>query len=63
MGWRFRKSFKIGPVRASLGKRGVGLSWGFPGFRVGRTSDGRAYFSIGIPGTGISYVQHFGKPR
>ena len=34
-------------------------SWGVPGFRVGQSADGRRYLSIGVPGTGLSYVHYF----
>ena len=36
MGWSFRKSFRIGKgMRLNLSKRGLGASFGFPGFRIG----------------------------
>ena len=60
MGWRFRKSFNMGPIRWNLSRRGVGGSWGFPGFRVGVSADGRRYISVGIPGTGLYYQRYFG---
>jgi Protein of unknown function (DUF4236) len=40
MGLFFRKSIGFGPVRVNLSKRGVGLSVGIPGLRVG-TQAGR----------------------
>lgn len=63
MGWRFRKSFKMGPIRWNLSRRGIGGSWGFPGFRVGVSADGRRYVSVGIPGTGLYYQHYFGRNR
>lgn len=63
MGWRFRKSFKMGPLRWSLSKRGIGTSWGIPGFRVGQSPDGRRYVSLGIPGTGFYYIRYFGSRK
>jgi hypothetical protein len=63
MGWRFRKSINMGAVRLNLSKRGVGMSTGFKGFRIGQSADGRQYMSIGIPGTGISYMHYFKKPK
>lgn len=58
MGFRFRKSFKIAPgVRVNLGKKSVGISAGVKGARVSVNSSGRITKSVGIPGTGISYVK------
>lgn len=59
MGFRFRKSMKSGPFRLNASKKSVGASWGFPGFRVGISLDGRRYFSIGIPGTGLYFMKYF----
>ena len=53
MGWGFRKSFNIGPLRINASKSGLGYSFGGRGFRVGRDARGRQYRSISIPGTGI----------
>lgn len=63
MGWRFRKSMNMGPLRLNLSRRGVGMSTGFKGFRLGQSADGRRYMSIGIPGTGISYMHYFKKEK
>lgn len=59
MGWRFRKSIKIGGVRFNLGKggltsvsvgpRGATLSVGKRGVRG----------TVGIPGSGLSYTHNF----
>ena len=35
MGWYLRKSFRAGPVRWNLSKRGIGMSVGLRGLRVG----------------------------
>lgn len=59
MGFRFRKVFNAGPVRANCSGRGMGYSIGFPGFRLGITADGRRYVSVGIPGTGLYYQHYF----
>jgi len=57
MGLRMRKSIKIGKgVRLNLGKTGASLSFGTRGLRYTIHSSGRRTSSIGIPGTGISYV-------
>ncbi len=57
MGLRFRKSFKIAPgVRVNVGKKSVGISAGVKGARVSVNSNGRVTKTMGVPGTGISYV-------
>jgi len=63
MGWRFRRSFKMGPIRWNLSRGGIGGSWGGPGFRVGVSADGRRYLSVGISGTGLYYQHYFGRNR
>ena len=63
MGFRFRKSIKIIPgVRLNLSKSGISTSLGGKGATVNIGKRSRA--TIGIPGTGISYVQPLtGKRR
>jgi hypothetical protein len=57
MGLRFRKSFKIAPgVRLNVSNKSTGLSFGGKGLRYSINSRGRRTASIGIPGTGLSYV-------
>ena len=57
MGLRFRKSITLCKgVRLNIGKTGVSLSTGVPGFRKTIHSSGRVTTSVGIPGTGIYYV-------
>lgn len=58
MSWIFRKIFRFGPFRTTLSKGGVGMSWGFRGFRVGVSPTGRKYISVGIPGTGIYFMKY-----
>jgi len=55
MGWSFRRSKKVGPFRFTLSKKGVGVSVGVKGARVGIGADGRTHSSVSVPGTGISY--------
>lgn len=57
MGFRFRKSWKIGPFRATLSKSGISYSVGVKGYRVTKTTSGRVRTTASIPGTGISYVK------
>jgi hypothetical protein len=63
MPWRFRKIFRLGPMRGWISRTGIGYSWGFPGFRVGVAADGRRYLSIGIPGTGLYFYKYFRRSQ
>ena len=57
MGLRFRKSISLCKgVKLNIGKTGVSISAGIPGFRKTIHSSGRVTTSVGIPGTGIYYV-------
>lgn len=57
MGLRYRKSFKVAPgVRVNVSNKSVGVSVGGKGYRKSVNSSGRVTTTIGIPGTGISYV-------
>ena len=57
MGLRFRKSVKLGKnTRLNIGKKSIGISTGVKGARTSINSSGRRTSSVGIPGTGISYV-------
>ena len=57
MGFGFSKSFSLGGgVRLNVSKRGLGISAGIPGFRVGVGPSGTRV-TASIPGTGISYTQ------
>ena len=57
---RFHRSMKFGCLRINLSKRGLGLSAGVRGLRVGVDARGRRYTSASIPGTGLS-VREFEK--
>lgn len=64
MGFRFRKSIKLGGgFRINLSKSGVGYSWGTKGMRFTKSSNGRKRTTYSIPGTGISYVSESGKSK
>lgn len=57
MGFRFRKSIKIFPgFRLNFGKKSASISIGGKGFKKTYSTTGKVTTSIGIPGTGISYV-------
>lgn len=60
MGWRFRKSFTVIPgLRLNLSKSGLSVSIGSAPFTLNVGPRGLMGTSS-IPGTGISYRQHFG---
>ncbi len=54
LAWRFRKSARL-PLgfRLNASKSGLGFSWGFRGFRIGRDAKGRTVRTLSIPGTGV----------
>jgi len=59
MGWRFRKVFSIWRARFFVGRHGVGTSFRLPGFRIGRTAEGRRYISFGLFRTGFYWIKYF----
>ena len=61
MGFRFRKSANIGPLRVNFSKSGVGYSVGGKGFRVTKRADGKTQTTASVPGTGIAYTQVSGR--
>lgn len=63
MGFRLRKSINLGGARINLSKSGVGYSFGTKGMRVTKCANGRTRKTVGIPGTGISYVSESGKSK
>lgn len=63
MGFRFRKSINLGPLRINLSKSGVGYSVGGKGFRVTKKAGGGTRTTASIPGTGISYVKEHGSGK
>jgi predicted Zn-dependent protease len=57
MSIRFRRSLKLGPgVRLNFGKTGASVSVGGRGAHYTVHSSGRRTRSVGLPGTGLSYV-------
>lgn len=61
MGIRFRKSVKVAPgVRLNIGKKSASISVGGKGFHTSVSTTGRRTNTVGIPGTGISYVSTSG---
>lgn len=63
MGFRFRKSFKLGPFRFTASKSGISSSFGVKGFRVTKRADGKTQTTVSIPGTGISHVSTSGGAK
>lgn len=57
---QFRKSKKIGPIRLSASKGGLGISAGAGPLRVSRGADGKVRRTVTIPGTGLSDTQVVG---
>ena len=63
MGFRFQRRIRIAlGVRLNLSKSGIGGSVGRTGVRLGLDAKRRKYFSVGLPGTGMSYRTFFGRP-
>ena len=57
MGLRFRKSVSLFPgVRLNFSKSGMSVSSGVPGFRKTINTKGHVTTTVGIPGTGLYYV-------
>ena len=59
MGFFFRKSFRLGPVRLNLSKSGLGISGGVKGARLGLSARG-AYIAGGLKG--IYFRKRIGSP-
>jgi hypothetical protein len=63
VGLRFQRRIRIAPgLRVNVSKSGIGGSMGRTGLRIGVDAKGRKYFSVGLPGTGLSYRAFFGTP-
>ena len=56
MGLKWRKSMSMGPIRANVSNSGVGWTINLGLCRLGLNAQGRLYFSVGIPGTGLYYT-------
>ena len=63
MGFRFRKSVNVGPLRVNASKSGLGWSVGIPGARYTKMANGRSRATASIPGTGLSWVEETKKPK
>lgn len=57
MAMRFRRSTKIAPgVKVNLSKKNVGVTVGTKGAHYSVNSSGRKTTTVGVPGTGVSFV-------
>ena len=61
MGLRLRKSIKVAPgVKVNLNKKSAGVTFGGKGMHYSVNTSGKRTSSVGIPGTGVSYVSTSG---
>lgn len=60
MGFRFRKSVNLGPLRLNFSKSGIGYSFGGKFARYTKKANGGTRTTYNIPGTGVSYVKDYG---
>ena len=61
MGVRFYRGIRLGKLaRLNISKSGVGLSLGVRGLRV-TTGPSGTFFTLGLPGTGLSYRKKVGN--
>lgn len=56
MGFRYRKSVKVGPFRATVSKSGVSYSAGVKGARITKRADGRVQTTLTAPKVGVGYT-------
>ncbi len=56
MGFRYRKSFKAGPLRVTASRSGISYSAGVKGARITKRTDGRVQTTLSPPGTGLRYT-------
>lgn len=56
MGFSYRKSPKMGPVRLAVSKSGISYSAGVKGAHVTKRADGWTQTTLSVPGTGMRYT-------
>ena len=61
MGWFLRRSFRVGPLRFNLSKRGIGASVGVKGARLGVDATGKPYAAGGR--YGLYFRERLGARR
>jgi len=59
MGWSWRRSISLGPLRLNFSKSGVGMSFGGHGARVSTGPRG-SFLSLGA--AGFRYAKRIGRP-
>jgi Protein of unknown function (DUF4236)/Short C-terminal domain len=63
MGIKYRKSFKVGPLRVTASKSGISYSAGVKGARITKRADGRTQTTLSAPHTGLTYTSTSGTKR
>ena len=63
MGFRYRKTFKAGPIRVTASKSGLSYSAGVKGARVTKRADGHMQTTLSAPGTGLSHTKSSGSTK
>lgn len=63
MGFRYRKSVKLGGLRINFSKSGIGYSYGVKGLRYTKTAKGKDRVTASIPGTGLSWTTESSSKR
>ncbi|GAC1439388.1 MAG: hypothetical protein NVSMB55_00680 [Mycobacteriales bacterium] len=53
MGFGFRKSVRLGPLRLTASKRGLSASAGLGPLRLTKSTRGRRTTTVRVPGTGL----------
>lgn len=61
MGFSYRKSVKMGPIRVTASKSGISYSAGVKGARVTKRADGKVQTTLSAPGTGLRYTATSGS--
>ncbi len=61
MAYKYRKTFKKGPVNITFSKSGVSSSVGNKYIRAGINPKGKAHITTKIPGTGLSNTTQIGS--
>lgn len=63
MGFRYRKSVKMGPFRVTASRSGISYSAGVKGARVTKLANGRVRTTLYAPRTGLSYTTTSGSTK
>ena len=63
MGFKFRKSIKVGPFRFNFSSSGIGYRFGGKGARVTKMANGQTRTTISLLDTGVSYRTERGSKK